>query len=461
MPSQYNAAVQTEDLKFLLALEPTWIVSLNGEQYQTLSSSDISVDDCRIHLGPQVRRLLEVQWLRPNVIRLHARVKYRSRVDVITLFPGNRLPSSAQSQRRRRQFQTSIAPAVCDYLGTRKIERQMLYSDRRYGIGGAYPRFTTGSHAVITVDPDESSSVVNAIMRAALLWEPLVRRHMTVVIPHGRHHTISARLRVTPHLRNRFNWVQWDGHALSPLATDSIAPETHVHGFDMPEVSEEVARICALAPDLLQAVPYIPGRAVSVRLRGVEIARVSAEGTTYPLGEPLEQIIHEIAEARRPGSRHPLARAHEERWLESNVISQIRQVLPSIDVRHIYPQVPSFVGEERNIIDLLTATREGRLVIIEIKASADPDLPFQALDYWIAVERHRKAGEFQTQGYFAGRTIQDLPALLVLVAPLLGYHKTVGRLLNTLPKDVPLLEVGVNQGWKREIKVLRRRGLVG
>src|SRR5207244_3590240 len=81
----------------------------------------------------------------------------------------------------------------------------------------------------------------------------------------------------------------------------------------------------------------------------------------------------EVTEARQPGSRHPLAHAYEERWLESNLIGAIRQLLPSIDVRHIYPQVPSFVGEERNIIDLLTVSTEGRLVVIEIKASADPD----------------------------------------------------------------------------------------
>ena len=61
--------------------------------------------------------------------------------------------------------------------------------------------------------------------------------------------------------------------------------------------------------------------------------------------------------------------AHEEHRLESNVIGEIRRILPTIDVRHIYPQVPSFVGEERNVIDLLTITMDGRLVVIEWKAS--------------------------------------------------------------------------------------------
>jgi hypothetical protein len=29
-----------------------------------------------------------------------------------------------------------------------------------------------------------------------------------------------------------------------------------------------------------------------------------------------------------------------------------------------------------------------------------------------------------------------------------------------LPKEVPLLEIGLNQAWQREIKVLRRKGML-
>ena len=176
-----------------------------------------------------------------------------------------------------------------------------------------------------------------------------------------------------------------------------------------------------------------------------------------PLGEPLTDVIRNLAEVRRFGSRHPLAHAYEERWLESNLIGQIGQVFPFVDSHYIYPQVPSFAGEERNIIDLLTATKDGRLVVIEIKVAADPDLPFQALDYWIAAEKHRKAGDFLKKGYFGGCTLRDQPALLVLVAPLLAFHKTFGRLIATLPAGLPVMEIGINQAWKRSIKVLRRR----
>ena len=459
---QYNPRVRSEDLKILLALEPKWTISLNGLEFLTIPSSAISLDETQstIRFGRYIRKIIAIEWLRPNVVRIHGRARLRTPIDTITLYPGERLPSTVDLRRRRRAFQAEIGRAVCEFFGTRKIERQTLYSDRQHGIGGAYPRFLAGRNAVITVDPDESSPVVNGIMRAALLWASLVRRKVSAVVPSGRHQTISSRLRVMRDARQTIQWLQWNGNTISHLEESITEPETHVQPFTLAEADPEVNRICALAPDLLQAVPHIAGKAVSIRLRGIEIARVDGGGTLYPLGEPLQDVIREIDATRRPGSRHPLSRAHEERWLESNLIGEIRQLLPSIDVRHIYPQVPSFVGEERNIIDLLTITNEGRLVVIEIKASPDPDLPFQALDYWIAVERHRKAGDFAKKGYFPGCMWRDEPALLILVAPLLAFHKTAGRLIAALPPEVPLMEIGINQSWKSRIKILRRRGVV-
>jgi hypothetical protein len=301
---------------------------------------------------------------------------------------------SAELKIRRRSFQTEIRRALCARFETRNIQRQSLYSDRRHGIGGAYPRFLIGRHAVIAVDPEESPTVINGIMRAALLWAPLIRRPITAVIPFGQHQTLAARLRVMHKVQKTITWLTWNGEILQKLEHDGGEPESRVRPF--------------------------------------------------------------VQRERRPSPYF----AHAERWLESKLIGAIRDVIPSIDARHIYPQVPSFVGGDRNVIDLLTVTESGRLVVVEIKASPDPDLPFQALDYWIAVERHRIAGDFLKKGYFAGRTLTNQPALLVLVAPLLEYHKTSTRLIGTLPKEVPLLEIGINQTWKREIKVLRRKGML-
>src|SRR5207253_6780758 len=103
------------------------------------------------------------------------------------LYPGERLPSTVDLRRRRRLFQIEIGRAICQFFGVRKIERQTLFSDRQHGIGGAFPRFLAGKNAIITVDPHESSAVVNGLMRAALLWAPLVARKVAAIVPDGRH----------------------------------------------------------------------------------------------------------------------------------------------------------------------------------------------------------------------------------------------------------------------------------
>jgi len=193
--------MKSEDLKILLALEGKWTVSLNGREFLALSASEISVEESTIRFGKYSRRILDLDWLRPNVFRMRVRARAGRQVDTVIFYPGDQLPSTADLRRRRRAFQAEIGRALCEYFGARKIERQTLYSDRRHGIGGAYPRFLVGRHAIIAAAPDEPSAVVNGIMRAALLWAPLVRRPVVAVLPQGRHQTISARLRVMSNTR--------------------------------------------------------------------------------------------------------------------------------------------------------------------------------------------------------------------------------------------------------------------
>ena len=454
---RYNPAVRAEEFRILLALEPSWTISINGREFLHVRSSEISVEGSRLGFGRFTRTLLDIESMRPTSVRVRARARLRSRTDVLLFYAGEKLPSAAALRQRRTIFQRSLVPAISRYFGAR-VTRQTLHSDKQHGIGGAYPRFLTGtSHSVIAVDPDETTPVVNGILRAAIQWSSVVKRRVAVVVPAGRSQTLVSRLAAMPRVRESFDWLQWDSTGLAPLVLDDGEVETYVQPYFQPEVAEEVERILAIAPTLLQPVPNIAGRAVSIRFRGLEVASVGERETTYPLGEPLKPLLESLAKERRYGSRHPLARAHEEAWLESNLIARMRDLLP-VRQDAIYPQVPSFRGEERKIIDLLTITEDGRLVVIEIKAASDPDLPFQALDYWLAVERHRLAGDFEANGYFKDIRIRNEPAVLVLVAPLLSFHRTLERVLAVLPPALPLLQVGLNQTWKREIKVLRRKG---
>src|SRR5438477_8024320 len=128
--------MKLEDFKILLALEGKWTVSLNGLEFLALASSEIRIDDSIIHFGKYSRNIIDLEWLRPNVVRMRARARSRNEIDTIVFYPGDRLPATADLRRRRRSFQIEISRALCGYFGTRKIERQTLYSDRQHGISG-------------------------------------------------------------------------------------------------------------------------------------------------------------------------------------------------------------------------------------------------------------------------------------------------------------------------------------
>jgi len=457
MSRHYNRAVEGEELKILLSLEADWTISINDREFVRTSTTDIEVTPSTIEFGRLRRKIIAVEWVRPNIPRITTISRLRNQPDILTFYPGPRLPSAIDLRRRRRAFQAQLAKAFVEYSGRRAAIKQILYSDKQHGIGGAYPRFVIGNHAVIAVDPDEPSPVLNGIMRAAILWSQILSQRISVIVPALRCGTLIRRIKELPRLRENLEWLQWDGDSIQPLDFGFTEIETRIHDYQEPAVGEEVSRICALAPDLLLPVQHIPERGISIRLRGLEIARVTEKGTAYPMGEPLEPLIETLRAERRHGSSHPLAKAYEERWLESNLIRQIQDILP-VGNAPIYPQVPSFVGESRSIIDLLTITKEGRLAVIEIKASADPDLPFQAFDYWLAVERHRMARDFPEKGYFPHLQIRDEPALLMVVAPLLAFHRTLDTLVAELPRNLPWVQIGINQSWKRGIKILRRKG---
>src|SRR5262245_37308087 len=102
--TQYNSGVENDQLKILLSLKPCWTVSLNGLEFQTIRSSDITWHNNDVRFGNWERRIDSVEWLRPNVVRLRGHVRFRTKPDILTLYPGDRLPSGVDSRRRRRTF---------------------------------------------------------------------------------------------------------------------------------------------------------------------------------------------------------------------------------------------------------------------------------------------------------------------------------------------------------------------
>jgi hypothetical protein len=106
------------------------------------------------------------------------------------------------------------------------------------------------------------------------------------------------------------------------------------------------------------------------------------------------------------------------------------------------------------MIDILAVTREGRLVVIELKVAEDIEFPFQGLDYWLRVEWHRARNDFQRRGYFDGINLMDAAPLLYLVAPLFRFHATTNLLAGSITKRVPVFRVGINEDWRGGLRVL-------
>jgi hypothetical protein len=154
---------------------------------------------------------------------------------------------------------------------------------------------------------------------------------------------------------------------------------------------------------------------------------------------------------------HPLYRTQGERWLESLILAHPARIEPRLDPRFIYPQLPAFSSGDRAVLDLLGATRDGRLVVIELKVSEDIQLILQALDYWLRVRWHQLHGDFENLGYFPGLRLQKTPPLLYVVAPGLRFHSTGDIIRRFLSPEVELTRVGLNEHWRQDLQVVLRQ----
>jgi hypothetical protein len=108
------------------------------------------------------------------------------------------------------------------------------------------------------------------------------------------------------------------------------------------------------------------------------------------------------------------------------------------------------------VIDLLAAGTDGRLAVIEIKASEDPHLPLQALEYWARVRWHQSRGEFAARGYFGHLPLTMAPPRMLLVAPALHFHSTTETILRFFPPEIEVTRIGVGAAWRSGLSIAFR-----
>lgn len=168
-----------------------------------------------------------------------------------------------------------------------------------------------------------------------------------------------------------------------------------------------------------------------------------------------------------PDTRGNRADTDEPQGHNGVINAQPSRVLPHLDPKHVYTQVPAIAGaSDRGLLDLLGVTVDGRLAVIELKAGDDLHFALQGLDYWIRVRHHHREtadpvtglGEFQRHGYFRGVELSPLPPRLYLVAPALHIHPATETVLRYLSPAVEWNLLALDERWRQQIRVVWRKG---
>jgi hypothetical protein len=411
----------------------------------------------------------------------------------LTLSRGAGVRQAAQA---RKGFARKLAAMIEANLPGIRVEKAVTARNDRRHLSGVHARLVIRDRAKrlagIGVSESELQPTVDAALAAGLTWLDELRRRSGSVdglmIFAPRCDTIAIRLTgisaATKVSLFRIDETKGTVESVSPFdqgdLNDSFrkaARRAHWPrpGMLPPDCAMLVESVRRLAPDQIEA--HHRGPWVSLSIRGLEVARVwiNRRRVEFGIGEArlkldhrneqeLDRLIQETISRRRPESElrnEMMFRFQPERWLESIISRDVTALDSTLDPRFVYSQVPTYRGEQRTFIDLLAVTREGRLVVMELKVSEETEFPFQALDYWLRVEWHRSRGDFHRRGYFEGLSLIDAPPLLYLVAPVFRFHETTRLIAASIHERVPVYRIGINEDWRRGVKVLLRERLNG
>jgi hypothetical protein len=349
--------------------------------------------------------------------------------------------------------------------------------------------------AILGVNGRETQASVDAALTFGILWldscrkaqkSSLVVEGLKLFVPHGTSAVVRERmanLNCAAAKWSLFELNEDDDAVVEIDCADRGNISTRlVHVVDdtsaRERFGESIAKITGILPNCEVAV--LSAAELSFRWRGLEFARArigvapgsfqSTQNIVFGVGAG-ERVLDErnetvfngllstLRDARHPyGPRqHPLWRMRPERWLESLVAGDVSVIDQRLDPLQIYSQVPAFSAADRAMIDVLSATRDGRLAVIELKADEDIHLPMQGLDYWSRVEWHHARGEFTRYGYFGGEEMSTEKPLLFLVAPALHIHPATDVLLRYLSPEIEWEFVALDEHWREGVRVVFRK----
>jgi hypothetical protein len=393
----------------------------------------------------------------------------------------------------REHFRASLQRILAESFPDATVESLTTAPDLEHSFSGLYVRgrMHEGSRewALLAASSNESAAAIEGMLAFGILWLDWVRSRggtraiagLRLFVPEGAGLGLRVRaLALSQAARLEiFELSEMDGRMQKIDSADTgnlqswLVPRCEAEST-LAEAGECIARIRCLSLDEIGAIgTRIPAgtNEVAFSFRGLEFARWTREGVFYGLGDSrerlteatqpaLERLVRSLEIHRSPPAdqkNHPLFRAAPERWLETIVREDPTNLDAQLDSRHLYAQTPAFAAGDRGVLDLLGVTRRGRLVVIELKASEDIQLPLQAIDYWLRVRRHQRDGDFQRGGYFEGMHLSPEPPLVWLVAPGLRFHSATDILLKYLSPEIQVTRIGLNENWRRGLKVVFRQ----
>jgi hypothetical protein len=461
-----------------------------------------------------VRTVLEVRE-RARSLRLVTRRMGASRPQTLELVSAGDHRAPTVRSATRRNYQRLLERVLArNFIGC-KIDGMRTAMDLEHSFGPAYVRGRmlrgTAADAVIGVGAEESGSTIDGILTLGILWLDYCRQHadarhhfagLRVIVPAGSWRVTAERMAWLNHAAADFSLFTLDERSeeLAPVDfrdTGNLDARL-VHAFSASAAFERcksgIDRLLDLVPqDARERVEVRPRSAAEAGLflHGLEFARVrhgasahsfsreneitfGAGANETPLTPENESICRDLFQrlflSRHADGAHtdPLFRMAPERWLESRLRLGLAELIPELRGDLLYSQVPALSTGDRGMLDLLTLDRNGRLVVLELKADEDLHLPLQALDYWIrvrALNADRQpappsaapVSAFERTGYFPGAEVSSLPPRLILAGPALRIHPANQTVLRYLSPQIEWELLALSEHWRRELKIIFRK----
>ncbi len=434
------------------------------------------------------RRVLAIVGRSDTGITLSVERFGKAKPGRMDLLPTTRIPTIHRLT--REEFAENLKRILAEQFPDETVERISTGADLEHTLSGMFTRGIVRrgntATAFLAVPDVGSPDAMNSALTYGLLWFSRSRQTprkqlvsgLRLLVPKGASGQLSYRLSaIDPRLSVEvfeLDPLMERLERVDPRKNGNVATWLVPRGESrllLERATPSLAQIpCLSKPEITRHANVQSGEVV-LRFHGYSFARwcdgkvvfeVRGMSQEWTPGTDvaLQQLIRNLESCRKPlasDTRHELFRAQPERWLQSLIAEDLSRLDINLDPEHLYEQVLANSAGHRGILDLLAVTRNGRLVILELKASECVDLPMQAADYWARIRKHQSAHDLQRYGYFAGMTLQPAPPLVYLISPALRFHPSTGVLLGYLSPEIEVVRIGIAESWRRGIRIMMRQ----